>query len=179
MKTSRITPLIVAALGLSTLSTGGCKQKEIVASAAKEMAATTPPAKEPAAATGTTDVQRSAPLAATAGSDAASVTWTDIKDHAFEARVLFFAGVKELEARVSEQVRELTIKRAAMKGNADTKDWDFAMKEMSDARSYLKSMGEEVRHATSETWVQQKEKVGQAWVRTQEAYAKVKSSITG
>jgi len=53
------------------------------------------------------------------------------------------------------------------------------MKEMGDARSALKSMGEELSKATPETWDQEKDKVGQAWVRTQEAYDKVKSSTTG
>jgi hypothetical protein len=52
------------------------------------------------------------------------------------------------------------------------------MKEMADARSNLKSMGEEIRKATPEIWAQEKDKVGRAWVRTQEAYDKVKSSVT-
>ena len=49
---------------------------------------------------------------------------------------------------------------------------------MADSRTYLKSMGQELGKATAETWAQQREKVGQAWVRTQEAYAKVRSSTT-
>ena len=52
------------------------------------------------------------------------------------------------------------------------------MKEMADARAYLKSTGEEANKATPETWLQAKEKVGQAWTRTQEAYDKVKASTT-
>jgi hypothetical protein len=39
-------------------------------------------------------------------------------------------------------------------------------------------MAEEVSTATDETWAQEKAKVGQAWVRTQAAYDKVKSSTT-
>ena len=65
-----------------------------------------------------------------------------------------------------------------MTSAANTKDWDFAMKEMIDARLYLKSTGEVLAKAMPETWNQEKDKVGQAWVRTQEAYAKVKSSTT-
>ena len=49
---------------------------------------------------------------------------------------------------------------------------------MNDARSYFKSMSEELTKATPETWNQQKDKVGQAWVRTQDAYTKVKASVT-
>ena len=65
-----------------------------------------------------------------------------------------------------------------MKTTTDTKGWDFAMKEMEDARSALHSIGTELSQATPETWNQEKDKVGQAWVRTQEAYDKVKSSTT-
>lgn len=82
-------------------------------------------------------------------------------------------------ARVDAQVGELAAKRATMVKNAvDTKDWDLAMKEMGAARDYLRSVGEEIRQATRDTWAQQKEKVGLAWIRTQEAYAKVKASTT-
>jgi hypothetical protein len=39
-------------------------------------------------------------------------------------------------------------------------------------------MDDESRAATAETWDQKKEKVGQAWAKTQEAYGKVKASTT-
>lgn len=104
--------------------------------------------------------------------------WADIKDHTFAQRESFFVGLRYLEARVDAQIAELAAKRAIMNGKTDTKDWDFAMKEMSDARTYLKSMGEELSKATPESWSQQKDKVGQAWVRTQTAYANVKASTT-
>jgi len=93
-------------------------------------------------------------------------------------RAQFFAGFTRLEARVDDQIRRLTARRAAMTSTTDTREWDFAMKEMGDARTYLKSMGAELRTATPETWNQQKDKVGQAWVRTQDAYGNVKSSTT-
>jgi len=79
---------------------------------------------------------------------------------------------------VDGQVRELTARRAAMKSTANTKEWDFAMKEMNDARSYLRSVSDELRKASVETWNQQKETVGRAWVRTQAAYDAVKTSTT-
>jgi hypothetical protein len=65
-----------------------------------------------------------------------------------------------------------------MKSTANTKDWDFAMKEMEDARTNLKSIRAEMSKATPETWDQEKDKVGQAWVRTQAAFANVKASTT-
>ena len=49
---------------------------------------------------------------------------------------------------------------------------------MGNARTYLKSMEEELHEASPETWAQQKDKVGEAWMRAQEAYGKVKSSTT-
>jgi len=39
-------------------------------------------------------------------------------------------------------------------------------------------MEEELHEASPETWAQQKDKVGEAWMRAQEAYGKVKSSTT-
>lgn len=176
MRTNRFTNLITVAFGLAAFSTAGCTEKEKIAEAplppAKEVAATTVTTAGPGP---TTTVQ----VAATASPDAASAQWSDIKDYTYDMRAQFFAGLNRLEAKVDDQISELTAKRAAMKSTTDTKDWDFAMKEMGDARSALKSMGEELSKATPETWDQEKDKVGQAWVRTQEAYDKVKSSTTG
>jgi hypothetical protein len=88
------------------------------------------------------------------------------------------AGLSRLESEVDSQIAALTAKRATMNGTTDTKDWDFAMKEMVNAQAYLKSSGAELSKATPETWSQAKDKVAQAWVRTQEAYTKVKASTT-
>jgi hypothetical protein len=177
MKTNRCTNLVIitAAFSLAAFSTAGCAEKGKIADAslppAKEVTATTATAAMPGP---TTTVQ----VAAIASPDAASAQWTEIKDYTYDMRAQFFAGFKRLEAKVDDQISELTAKRATMKGTTDTKDWDFAMKEMEDARSYLKSMGAELSKATPETWAQEKDKVGQAWVRTQDAYGKVKSSTT-
>jgi hypothetical protein len=178
MKTNRFINLITAAFGFAAFSTAGCAEKEKMAEAplprAKVVATTTVTTPGPGPTT-------AVPVAATATAspEVVSAQWIDIKDYTYDMRVQFFAGLKRLEARVDDQIRELTAKRAAMKSTTDTKGWDFAMKEMGDARSYLKSMGEELSKATPETWDQEKDKVGQAWVRTQEAYDKVKSSTTG
>ena len=173
MKTNRITHLIAAAFGLAAFSTAGCAEKEKIADASL------PPAKAEATTTVTTDVPGPATAIPVAASpDIASAQWTDIKDYTYDQRAQFFAGLKRLETRVDGQISELTAKRAAMTSTANTKDWDFAMKEMVNARAYLKSTGEDLSKAAPETWDQQKDKVGQAWVRTQDAYAKVKSSTT-
>jgi hypothetical protein len=166
MKTNRFTHLVAAIFGLAVFSAGGCGAKEKISEtslpSAKEVAAT-PAANQVAAVT---------------IPDRAAVKWIDIKDLSYDARAQFFSGLKRLEVIVDGQISELTAKRAAMKGTTDTKDWDFAMKEMEEARTYLKSAGEDASKATAETWAQEKDKVGQAWARTQEAYSKVKSSTT-
>ena len=110
--------------------------------------------------------------------DLASAKWTEIKDLSYDMRGAFTAGLKKMESTVEEQINELRAKRAAMNSQSDTKEWDFAMKEMRDSRDYLRAQVVDLNNATPETWDQQKEKVGQAWVRTQDAYDKVKSSTT-
>jgi hypothetical protein len=174
MKTNRFINLVTMAFSLAAFSTAGCTAKE------KSTEAPAPPAKDAAAATVTTTMPgptMTDQVAATANPDAAA-KWSDLKDYTYDQRAQFFAGLSRLEARVDEQVDELTVKRGAMKSTTDTKDWDFAMKEMEDARSALHSIGTELSQATPETWNQEKDKVGQAWVRTQVAYDKVKSSTT-
>jgi len=170
MKTNLYTLGTAVALSLTVFSTVGCAEKDRTADAPL------PPAKEVAASR--IDPNSPAQTAALATADIASAKWIDIKDCTYDMRAQFFTGLKQLELRVDSQISELTAKRAAMKSSANTKDWDFAMKEMNDSRSYLKSVGDELNKASPETWTQQKETVGLAWVRAQAAYDKVKSSTT-
>jgi UDP-N-acetylglucosamine enolpyruvyl transferase len=175
MKTNRLIQFAAAAFALAAFSSAGCAEKQ------KTTEASVPSANEGATTAATTTQSgpsdTTQPVAA-ASPDVASARWSDIKDCTYDNRAAFFAGLARLEARVDDQVRELMAKRATMDGKTDTHDWDFAMKEMENARTNLKSMGEELNKASTETWVQQKDKVGEAWVRTQEAYGKVKSSTT-
>ncbi len=171
MKTNRHVPLAAVIFSLAVFPSAGCAEKEKAADSApppaKEVAATAPaaePSPQPAPNTATTAVP--------------PAKWDDIKGFTYDTREQFFAGFKQLETKVDAQISELAARRAAMKSTDDTKDWDFAMKEMVNARAYLKSTGEDLSKATPQTWDQQKDKVGQAWVRTQEAYSKVKSSTT-
>ncbi len=168
MKTNCLTLLVFTALGFAALPTAG------YAESTRPAAALLPPGN--AKVTFTVSAGPAAPAAARA--DTASARWTDIKDNTYDTRAQFFAGFKRLEDKVDGQISELTAKRAAMKGTTSTTEWDFAMKEMGDARSYLKSTGEELSKTSAEMWDQQKEKVLQAWVRTQEAHARIKSSTT-
>ena len=160
MKTKTLLCSLATLVSLCAFSTAGCAEKEKVVTAPPSA-----PAKD------VTVVPAAAP-------DVSTASWADIKDYTFDQREQFFAGLKRLQARVDAQVDELTARRAAMTSKTDTKDWDFAMKEMGDSRSYLKGMGDEIAKATPETWDQEKDKVNHAWVRTQDAYDKVKSSTT-
>jgi hypothetical protein len=172
MKTIRFTHLFTAAFSLAAFSTASCADKDKTADAL-------PPAKTVAAAPAApTPVAPVAPVARAAVPEAPAASWADIKEFTYDQRAQFFAGLKKLEARVDEQISELTAIRATRKSSANTQDWDFAMKEMVNARANLMGAGEVSGKATPETWDQQKERVGQAWVRTQDAYAKVKASTT-
>jgi hypothetical protein len=175
MKTNRFIRHITAVFGLAAFSAASCAETP-------QAAAPSPPAENAATTTATTTVPgptATVPVAAAPSPDIASARWSDIQNCTYDMRAQFFAGLNRLEARVDAQVAVLTAQRAAMKSTANTKEWDFAMKEMGDARSYLKSMGEELSKASPETWSQEKDKVGQAWVRTQAAFDNVKSSTTG
>lgn len=194
MKTTKIPalfPLLGAALGTAVaLSAAGCNPKKdpaVDAVSSTAPAAITTPANPtpPPASAGTTPVTAAlaadlplATAAALAAVDAIPVSWPDLETLTFDRRSEFMAGFRRMEATVDRQIAELDAKRAAMTDTIATRDWDFAMKEMNDSRSYLKSMGDEAAKATAEIWDQQKAKVGQAWVRTQAAYEKVKMTTT-
>lgn len=158
MKTNHLASF-VAAFGLLAFAPAGGAGKD------KPVDSTPPPANDGAAP----------PAAAP---EVAS-PWNELKGYTYDQRDLFLAGLTGLEARVDEVISELAAKRAAMDANnTSTKAWDFAMQEMDRARTNLKSISAEMAKATRETWDQQKDNVGLAWVRAQDAYAKVKSSTT-
>jgi hypothetical protein len=171
MNTNRFAKFVAVAFGLAAFSTVGSAETTQTAGAsaplARDLATTTVPGPN-----------ATVPAAAAAGPDVAFARWIDIKECTYDMRAQFFAGLSRLESRVDGQVKELTARRAAMNSTANTQDWDFAMKEMENARVLLRSTGEDLSKASPETWGQQKDKVGEAWVRTQEAYARVKSSTT-
>jgi hypothetical protein len=175
MKTNRFSRPIIVAFGLTVFLTDAHAENGKTASAilSPTMAVVTIAVVD--AKPGSASILQAS---ATSSPEAVGARWTDIKGCTYDMRAQFFAGLDRLEARVDREIARLTDIRAAMKSTANTADWDFAMKEMADARSNLKSMGEEIRKATPEIWAQEKDKVGRAWVRTQEAYDKVKSSVT-
>lgn len=174
MKTNHFIRHITAVLGLAAFSTANCAETP-------QSAAPSPPAADAATTTATAagpGPTATVPVAAAPSPNVASARWSDIENCTYDMRAQFFAGLSSLQARVDREIATLTAKRAAMKSTANTQGWDFAMKEMEDARSNLKSMGEELRKASPETWAQEKDKVGQAWARTQKAFDNVKTSTT-
>lgn len=105
--------------------------------------------------------------------------WTALKTHTFDQREAFLLGLQGLEARVDAQISELAAKREAMAAsNTSTQDWDFAMQEMERARTTLLSTSADMVKADRDNWDQLQDKVGLAWVWTQDAFAKVKASTT-
>ncbi len=107
----------------------------------------------------------------------ASATWESISGISYDQRAEFAAGVLRMEGKLDGEISVLKAKRATM--TTDTKDWDFAMSGMTDARSYLQSMATEVGGVTTpDTWNEEKEKVHQAWLKAQDAYDKVRTSTT-
>jgi hypothetical protein len=117
-----------------------------------------------------------APVAGNSPPAPVTASWAAIKDLGYEQRAGFLSGAGGLEAILAGQISELNAKRASM--TAEAKDWDFAMKELNDAHSYLKSVIQEAGRASPETWDQEKDKVGEAWQRAQDACDKVRMSTT-
>jgi len=103
--------------------------------------------------------------------------WTDIKSDTYAERGHFARGAARLSARLDEQIAELKAKRAAM--TTDTKDWDFAMKEVEESRTALADRIDGLGAAnTPETWVDARDKVGEAWHRSQQAVDKMNATRT-
>jgi hypothetical protein len=103
--------------------------------------------------------------------------WSAVKGDTYDQRVHFSDGVDRMSAKLDDQIRELKAKRAAM--TTDTKDWDFAMKEVAGSRVLLTGRMNELKAATTpETWSDTKDKIGEAWKRSQLAVDNMNSTRT-
>jgi hypothetical protein len=113
-----------------------------------------------------------------AGSDGTTApAWEEIKGDTYDQRAHFASGVDRLSFRLDEQIRLLKAKRAGM--TTDIKDWDFNMKEVDESRSMLTSRITELKQTTTpETWADAKDKVGEAWKRSQLAVDKMNTTVT-
>jgi hypothetical protein len=92
----------------------------------------------------------------------------------YDQRAAFVAGLAGLISKLDVQISALNAKRATM--TTDTKDWDFAMKGVGEARAYLVGLVSEVPNTPPEMWNQEKDRVGSAWHSAQDACDKVRLS---
>lgn len=101
--------------------------------------------------------------------------WSQIKEDAYSQREHFATGADKLAARLKEQIAEIIAKRASM--TSDTNDWDLAFKEVEQSRLLLADrIGALGKANTPETWVDAKQKVGEAWKRAQLAVDRMNST---
>jgi hypothetical protein len=176
MKARSLATLLAAATGLGSILLFGCSkatqapQAQAAPAPAQVVVVPQPvPIARPA---------QNVPIAVQSVSDQASAAWVTIKDYTYDQRADFMSGAANLQGMLASEVAELNAHRASMASTAETKDWDFAMKEMTDSQSYLKSMIEEAGRAAPDTWNQEKDKVDEAWQRAQAAFDKVKITTT-
>ena len=177
MKTHSPALALIPATALVALILSGCRGSKVAQD--QVQAAPTPAPAVPVhpGVPVVTPAQR-VPIAVQSDSVQASASWVAIKDFTYDQRAAFASGAGNLLGMLAGQVAELKAKRASMPSTVETKDWDFAMKEMDDSQAYLKSMIEEAGRATPETWQQEKDKVDEAWQRAQAAFDKVKITTT-
>jgi hypothetical protein len=103
--------------------------------------------------------------------------WSDIKDDTYDQRAHFAAGVAQLSVRLNGEIGQLNAKRAGM--TTDTKDWDFAMKDVLDSRDLFTSRATEIgKTNTPEAWAEAKDKLGEAWHRVRQAIDKMHTTVT-
>ena len=103
--------------------------------------------------------------------------WSDIKEDTYALRAHFADGARLLLARLDSEIAPLNAKRSGM--ITDTKDWDFAMKEVNNCRSLLVDrIGELAQATTPETWAHVKDEVDLAWQRAILAIDKMSSTVT-
>ena len=107
----------------------------------------------------------------------ASETWDAIKDDDFDQRSHFSAGVERITMRLDGAIQVLRAKRSTLP-ETSTQDWDFAMKELGEARTNLRYQFTELNKATPETWGEAKDRVAGAWQRVRDDYDQVKLSTT-
>lgn len=107
---------------------------------------------------------------------AAPGSWTDMERLTYDQRSAFLTALSGLVAKLDGQIGALNAKRATM--TTDTKDWDIAMMDVTAARAYLAGLVSEVSRASPDTWDQEKDRVGAAWQKAEDACDKVRTTTT-
>jgi hypothetical protein len=117
-----------------------------------------------------------APAPAVVPIPATPASWTEMEALSYAQRAQFLADLSVLLNQLDSQIGSLNAKRAAM--TTDTKDWDIAMMDVTAARAYLAGLTSEVSRASPDTWDQEKDRVGTAWQKAEDACDKVRTSTT-
>jgi hypothetical protein len=175
-------PMLGAAAAgtLLCLFSGGCSKSDTAARPAGSVtvvaAPVAPSAQVPAPQPAAKAVVTIPNVASPQTTEAAS--WASIEGLTFDQRSAFLSGAQALESQLSGQVAELNAKRAAMPSTADTKDWDFAMRDLVVSQAYLRSMVQEAGQATPDIWNDEKSKVGEAWQKAEDSFDKVRTATT-
>ena len=103
--------------------------------------------------------------------------WQSIQYHTYEKRQEFNAVFARMVAKLDAEIRTLNEKRANMKN--DTREWDFAMKELNNARADVQSKITDLsRVNTAEAWTEARDRLGLAWDRAEAAIRAVRTSTT-
>lgn len=103
--------------------------------------------------------------------------WQNIQYFPYEKRQEFNAVFTRMVAKLDDDIRDLNAKRATMKN--DTTEWDFAMKELNNARADVQSKVSELsRTTTADTWAEARDRLGVAWDRALTAVRAVRNSTT-
>ncbi len=98
--------------------------------------------------------------------------WAEIKDHTWEKRSDFTAGVKAVTSKLDADVSQLRADYSEAKASASRK---AAMAELKDAEADYKEKLSAVGDATAATWDSAKKNVTLAWDRLQASYYKARA----
>ncbi len=100
----------------------------------------------------------------------ASDGWAEIKDDTFAQRTHFSAGLQMMESDMDGRIASMNTKMGGGSMMSAT------MSEVAGARTNLQFTSDKMDRATADTWANDKNRVGQAWVRMQAACTKAQSS---
>lgn len=181
----RFRPILLPALTVTLLLSLGCRNRaQAVAEGSVSPAAPAPatsaipptPATPPSPATPAEPLAPAANLVPAPPATALS-PWGAITDYTYERRGDFTALLARLASNTDAQIDQLNARRATLP-ETSVKDWDVAMKELTDARSDLQFKVSQLNTALAENWPQMRDSAADAWRRVQEATDKVKRSTT-
>ena len=176
--------MLLPALAVTVLLSLGCRNRaqavaaEAVTPSAPASSAT--PATLPAPAQPPSPAQPLTPTTGTVApisSATALSPWGAITDYTYAHRADFSAVLERLANGTDTQIEQLNARRASLP-ETSVKDWDVAMKELTDARSDLQFKVSQLSSANAETWNQMRDSAAAAWRRVQEATDKVMRSTT-